>query len=211
MENLLDLFFNPPAHLFFFDECPGIQVLQLHRQAERRAWLGNQDKRIVVHFTPFHGSWLNLVEIWFGILARKVLSESFSSPDELKQSIEAFAEQWNLLFAHPFNWSYDGKGLHEKAVRRFVRMLERSPEHFELRTLTKSMKLMANLLQDYRDEVSAEVWESLATTMADQSEAIASFIRQDEGPRRRIRGANALAHLMDALNQLPHASQQEAA
>lgn len=312
MEHLLALYFNPPAHLFFFDECPGIQVLkrlapdllsditqkrleefeyirngtldvfaflehesgkvalecqadhtietflqvferhvhqfpatetlhyvmdnlashasypfcqlvarlsavtcppqpQLQRQTDRRSWLGSVNKRIVIHFTPFHGSWLNLVEIWFGILGRKVLSESFSCPDALKQSIEAFAEQWNLLFAHPFKWSYDGKGLHEKAVQRFVRMLDRSPERLELRTLTKSMKLMTNLLHDYHDEVSIEMWESLATTMADQREAIASFIHQDDGPRRRSHGQNALENLMDALNQLPHANQQEAA
>ena len=30
-------------------------------------FLKSADKRIVIHFTPYHGSWLNLVEIWFGI------------------------------------------------------------------------------------------------------------------------------------------------
>jgi len=30
-----------------------------------------------------------------------VLGESFGSPDELKAAIEAFANEWNLLLAHP--------------------------------------------------------------------------------------------------------------
>lgn len=41
--------------------------------AERRKWLQKDDKRIVVHFVPFHGSWLNMIEIWFGILNKKCL------------------------------------------------------------------------------------------------------------------------------------------
>lgn len=35
---------------------------------ERRQWLQSDNKRIVIHFVPFHGSWLNMIEIWFGIL-----------------------------------------------------------------------------------------------------------------------------------------------
>jgi hypothetical protein len=30
---------------------------------ERRQWLQRENKRIVIHFTPFHGSWLNMIEI----------------------------------------------------------------------------------------------------------------------------------------------------
>jgi len=26
----------------------------------------------VIHYTPKHGSWLNQVEIWFSVLARRV-------------------------------------------------------------------------------------------------------------------------------------------
>jgi len=177
MEHLVALYRNPPKHLFFFDECPGIQVLKrltpdlqtdsmkqrleefeyirngtldvfaflnhtdgkvalechadhttetfvgvferhvdrfpkakslhyvmdnlsthlgfpfckvvaersgiacpperaLSSQAKRVEWLCRQDKRIVIHFTPYHGSWLNLIEIWFGIMGAKVLRES---------------------------------------------------------------------------------------------------------------------------------------
>jgi len=51
----------------------------LSNQAKRVQWLCREDKRIVIHFTPYHGSWLNLVEIWFGIMGAKVLRESFGA------------------------------------------------------------------------------------------------------------------------------------
>ena len=125
-------------------ECPSEQVLST--QAKRVQWLGRHDKRIVIHFTPYHGSWLNLIEIWFGIMGRKVLNESFGSPDQLKQALEAFTDDWNTLLAHPFRWSYDGTGLHDKAVTRFTRMLQNSAADMEIRILTKQMMLLANLL-----------------------------------------------------------------
>ena len=28
MEHLINLYLNPPPNLFFFDECPGIQILK---------------------------------------------------------------------------------------------------------------------------------------------------------------------------------------
>ena len=54
--------------------------------------------------TPTSASWLNQVEIWFGILGRKTLSgASFSSTEQLVQSIEAFVARHNET-ATPFVW-----------------------------------------------------------------------------------------------------------
>jgi transposase len=56
------------------------------------------------HFTPTSASWLNQVEIWFGILGRKTLTgASFSSTEQLIQSIEAFVASYNET-ASPFVW-----------------------------------------------------------------------------------------------------------
>ena len=44
--------------------------------------------RLVVHFTPKHCSWLNQIELWFGILVRKLLRRAdFTSTEKLKQRI----------------------------------------------------------------------------------------------------------------------------
>jgi len=56
------------------------------------------------HFTPTSASWLNQVEIWFGILGRKTLSgASFSSTEQLVQAVEAFVASYNES-ASPFVW-----------------------------------------------------------------------------------------------------------
>jgi transposase len=100
-------------------ELSGVSYAPLKTGAERRQWLQSEDKRIVVHFIPFHASWLNMVEIWFGILKAKCLSYShFLSVEQLCRDILAFIETWNQHYAHPFSWSYTGEGLHAKAVRR---------------------------------------------------------------------------------------------
>ncbi len=40
-----------------------------HKRIEIRDWLA-ANPRVHVHFTPTSGSWLNLVEVWFGIPRR---------------------------------------------------------------------------------------------------------------------------------------------
>ena len=300
MEHLLELYHRPPPHLFFFDECPGIQILkrltpdlqtdamrkrleefeyirhgtldvlaflhhadgqvsiecqanhktdtflavfrrhanrfprteplhyvmdnlsshrgvpfcrlvaelsgvacpaeqQLRTVEQRMEWLAREDKRIVIHYTPYHGSWLNWIEFWFGIMGRKVLDESFGSPEALKTALEAFAADWNTLLAHPFQWTYDGRGLHQKAVQRFTKMLHCSAAQMELRILTKQMRLLTNLLRDYASQVSNETWAQFAAALRSQSDPITELIDGEEGPQRKLNAQQALIGLNEAL------------
>jgi len=162
-------------------------------------WLGQEDKRIVIHFTPFHGSWLNWIEFWFSIMGRKVLRESFGSPDEIKAAVEAFAHEWNNFLAHPFQWSYNGEGLHEKTVKRFTKMLLQSAKKMELRTLTKQMRLLTNLLRDYSQKVTKESWEQLDVALYKQAATISDLIQREEGPIRKQKAQLAVRDLSVAL------------
>jgi transposase len=59
---------------------------------------------VTFHFTPTSASWLNQVEIWFGIFQRKTLSNaSFSSVAQLADAIRAFTDAYNQNAA-PFVW-----------------------------------------------------------------------------------------------------------
>jgi transposase len=59
---------------------------------------------VTFHFTPTSASWLNQVEIWFGILSRKALKNaSFTSIDQLRAAIQAFIEVYQQN-AKPFVW-----------------------------------------------------------------------------------------------------------
>lgn len=67
------------------------------------AWLDNHPN-VFLHYTPTSASWLNMVEIWFGILTRKSLrKKSFSDTEELARHIESFIHAYNGA-ARPFVW-----------------------------------------------------------------------------------------------------------
>jgi transposase len=66
-------------------------------------WLA-RNPNVHFHFTPTSASWLNQVEIWFGIFSRKALrGASFASPQQLRQRIEDFIARYNPN-SHPFKW-----------------------------------------------------------------------------------------------------------
>lgn len=78
----------------------------------REEFLSKRDKRIVFYYTPKHASWMNQIEIWFGILMRKVIKRgNFLSKDNLKKKILDFMVYFNETMAKPFKWTYQGKAL----------------------------------------------------------------------------------------------------
>lgn len=67
------------------------------------AWLAKHPN-VFFHFTPTSASWLNLVEVWFGILTRKALrGANFHNVQELLQGIQDFIEAYSPT-AKPFIW-----------------------------------------------------------------------------------------------------------
>ena len=75
-----------------------------HKHPEVRAWLA-RNPRITLHFTPTSGSWLNMVEIFFGIITRQAIRRgTYTSVKDLIAKIEAFIDGWNDR-CQPFTWT----------------------------------------------------------------------------------------------------------
>ena len=86
--------------------------LNTHLGPPIKEWNARHGDRFVFHYTPTHGSWLNQIELWFGILQRRILTHSdFSSVEELEAAVLRFLSEWNEREAHPFRWTYTGKPL----------------------------------------------------------------------------------------------------
>jgi transposase len=76
--------------------------LNTHKPKDDR-WL-KRHANVHFHFIPTYSSWLNQVECWFSILSRQALQgASFTSPQQLRQAIDAFVEVYNEKAA-PFEW-----------------------------------------------------------------------------------------------------------
>ena len=90
-----------------------------HKRPEIKAWLA-ANPRIHVHFTPTSGSWLNMVEIWFGIIERQAIRRgSFTSVTDLIAKIRAFINGWNPR-AHPFIWTKTTDDILDKINRKHI-------------------------------------------------------------------------------------------
>jgi len=78
----------------------------------RAEFLTDAAHRIRFVYTPKHCSWMNQIEIWFGILSRKLLRRgNFSSTAALRERILAFIEYFNATMAKAFKWTYTGRPL----------------------------------------------------------------------------------------------------
>ena len=84
----------------------------LRQGEQRRAFLRNASHQHVFHFTPKHGSWLNQVELWFSVFARRFLKRGdFDSAQDFETRLCEYLEIYNTHHAHPYRWTYTGHPL----------------------------------------------------------------------------------------------------
>jgi hypothetical protein len=62
-------------------------------------------ERFEMHYTPKHGSWLNMAEIEIGLLGRTCLDRRIGSVVEFKDEVEAYLV-WKNAESKPINWQF---------------------------------------------------------------------------------------------------------
>ena len=77
-----------------------------HVSRETQEYLNTVPGRFVFVFTPTHGSWLNLVEAFFGKLARQMLKDiRVESKEELEERIYRYFDEVNEVPV-PYRWTW---------------------------------------------------------------------------------------------------------
>jgi len=199
MDNLNTHFHNDFCNVVA--DLSDIKYEPLKYGVDRRQWLQKDDKRIVIHFTPFHGSWLNMIEIWFGILNQKSLKpRRFYNIDILKEIIIDFIDTWNKYYAHPFNWKYKGDGLHEKAVSRFNKVLLIESEQMDISFLNKQLLLMSNISQQFPSIVKTKQWNQLKELIVLKNKYIKAIINSSNKKRIKPEAQQNLENIAKILN-----------
>jgi len=90
-----------------------------HKHPNVRTWL-DENPRVTMHFTPTSCSWLNMVEIFFGIITRQAIRRgTFASVGDLEDAITTYIDAYNER-AKPFAWIKTADHLIDKINRKSI-------------------------------------------------------------------------------------------
>ncbi len=88
-----------------------------HSHPAVKTWLAKHP-RITMHFTPTSASWMNMVEIFFGIITRQAIRRgTFTDVIDLQTAIRTYIDSYNER-ATPFAWTKTADQLLDKIKRK---------------------------------------------------------------------------------------------
>ncbi|MGA1826201.1 MAG: hypothetical protein ACMUIP_16215, partial [bacterium] len=140
-----------------------------------------------------------------GIVSAKCFRESYSSSDELYDAIMGYVDFRNRRMACPFNWKYNGDGLHEKVIKRLTQQIKGGEaKTVDLRIMTKQFLLVKNLLYNYNEKISDQDWDMFKIEFLSKEKEFQQKINVEEGSNRQKKAQSALNELKKALiDKLP--------
>ena len=87
-----------------------------HKHEKVKRWIAAR-RRYHVHYTPTYASWLNQVEIWFGIITQKAIRRgTFKKVQDLIANIQEFTDRYNAQ-SRPFMWTATADSILAKTTR----------------------------------------------------------------------------------------------
>ena len=83
-------------------------------------------RRLEIHFTPKHGSWLNMAEVELNVMTRQCLSRRIAAVDELRQELAAWETGRNKSVAR-INWQFTTESARTKLISLYPKFDNQIP------------------------------------------------------------------------------------
>ena len=83
-------------------------------------------RRLEIHFTPKHGSWLNMAEVELNVMTRQCLSRRIAAVDELRQELAAWETERNKSVAR-INWQFTTESARTKLISLYPKFDNQIP------------------------------------------------------------------------------------
>jgi DDE superfamily endonuclease len=75
-------------------------------------------RKIEIHYTPKHGSWLDMAEIEFAVLTQQCLDRRFANQEQVMAEIAVWEDERNAL-AIPTHWQFAAADARQKLKRLY--------------------------------------------------------------------------------------------
>lgn len=95
--------------------CPASLYKAFAPEEAKRVW-----DRLEIHYTPRHGSWLNMAEIEFSVLNKNGLSDRISSMEQMRQETTAWTDRRNNE-TRRINWQFTTENARVKLKHLYPR------------------------------------------------------------------------------------------
>ena len=84
-------------------------------------------RKLEIHYTPKHGSWLNIAEIELNVMTRQCLSRRIADIDRLRQELAAWETDRNHVGAN-IRWHFTTDNAREKLISLYPKFEPPVPE-----------------------------------------------------------------------------------
>ncbi len=111
----------------------------------------------------------------------------------------SFIDTWNESYAHPLRWYYTREGLHQKAHRRFWRLLSIKTNPLDSKLLTSRLLLVRNIVELYLGLITSDDWLHFLTLANETSDCTSHIIQSDTRSRRRIEAPEAYSRFAGTI------------
>ena len=78
-------------------------------------------RKLEFHYTPKHGSWLNIAELELAVLSNMCLSQRIADEETLRREVEANVRERNAK-AIPIKWKFSTQDARRKLARLYPRV-----------------------------------------------------------------------------------------